>query len=108
MQIANDVSRAVAATGTTPSAGTPPASKNSTTGMASEQTFLQLLVAQIKNQDPMSPTDSMQFVTQLAQFSSLEQLIGINQGVNALNSHLPSPGATTPTGSTGANPPAGQ
>ena len=112
MQITNDVSQAVGANGTTPPAGTTTASKsptaNSTTGMASEQTFLQLLVAQIKNQDPMSPTDSMQFVTQLAQFSSLEQLIGINQGVNALNSHLPSTGATTPTGGTGANPPAGQ
>ena len=108
MQITNDVSQAVAATGTTPSAGATAASKNPTTAMASEQTFLQLLVAQIKNQDPMSPTDSMQFVTQLAQFSSLEQLIGINQGVNALNSHLPSTGETTPAGGTGANPPAGQ
>ena len=103
MQIANDVSRAVAATGTTPPAATPPASKNSTTGMASEQTFLQLLVAQIKNQDPMSPTDSMQFVTQLAQFSSLEQLMGINKGIASLNANVTS---TVPpaTGSTGTNP----
>ena len=45
--------------------------------LANTSTFLQLLVAQIKNQDPLQPTDSIQFVTQLAQFSSLEQLIGI-------------------------------
>jgi flagellar basal-body rod modification protein FlgD len=39
--------------------------------------FLQLLVAQIKNQDPLNPTDSVQFVSQLAQFSELEQVIAI-------------------------------
>ena len=48
-------------------------------GLATENTFLQLLVAQIKNQDPTNPTDSVQFLTQLAQFSQLEQLIGIRQ-----------------------------
>lgn len=42
-----------------------------------ENQFLQLLVAQIKYQDPTNPTDSTTFVTQLAQFSSLEQLIAI-------------------------------
>ena len=42
-----------------------------------EQMFLQLLVAQLKNQDPLSPPDSTQFVSQLAQFSELEQVIGI-------------------------------
>jgi flagellar basal-body rod modification protein FlgD len=48
-------------------------------GLANENTFLQLLVAQIKNQDPTNPTDSVQFLGQLAQFSQLEQLIGIRQ-----------------------------
>lgn len=42
-----------------------------------ENEFLQLLVAQIQHQDPTNPTDSTAFVTQLAQFSSLEQLIAI-------------------------------
>jgi flagellar basal-body rod modification protein FlgD len=42
-----------------------------------EQMFLQLLVAQMKNQDPTNPSDPTQFVTQLAQFSQLEQVIAI-------------------------------
>ena len=44
-----------------------------------ENTFLTLLVAQLKNQDPLSPQDGTQFLSQLAQFSQLEQLIGINK-----------------------------
>src|SRR5437588_10473208 len=108
MQITSDVSQAASAAGTTPPASAASASASAAGRMVNEQTFLQLLVSQIKNQDPLSPTDSMQFVSQLAQFSSLEQLIGINQGVTALNSHLPSTGTTTPPGSTGANPPVGQ
>jgi flagellar basal-body rod modification protein FlgD len=46
--------------------------------------FLQLLVAQLKNQDPLNPVDNQQFIAQLATFSSLEQLISINQGITKL------------------------
>ncbi|MEM7637648.1 MAG: flagellar hook capping FlgD N-terminal domain-containing protein [Pseudomonadota bacterium] len=42
-------------------------------------TFLQLLTAQIRNQDPLAPLDSTQFVEQLATFSSLEQQVETNQ-----------------------------
>ncbi|PHR57728.1 MAG: hypothetical protein COA43_11935 [Robiginitomaculum sp.] len=47
---------------------------STTTSEASEQfdTFLTLLTAQIKNQDPLAPLDSTQFVQQLATFSGLE------------------------------------
>ncbi len=41
--------------------------------------FLKLLVAQLKNQDPMNPTNPEQMAAQLAQFSSVEQLININE-----------------------------
>lgn len=51
----------------------------------SEQMFLQLLVAQIQNQDPTSPADPSQFVSQLAQFSELEQVIAIRQDTDSLN-----------------------
>lgn len=48
-------------------------------------TFLKLLVTQLQNQDPLNPTDDTDFVAQLAQFTSLEQLQEINEGVGTLN-----------------------
>ena len=51
-----------------------------------KELFLQLLVAQIKNQDPLNPTDSVQFVSQLAQFSELEQVIAIRGDLDAQQS----------------------
>ena len=47
----------------------------------SEEMFLQLLVAQLQNQDPLNPTDSTQFVSQLAQFSELEQVMAIRSDI---------------------------
>lgn len=46
--------------------------------------FLLLLTAQLKNQDPLSPLDPTEFTAQLAQFSSLEQLMGINDNLESL------------------------
>jgi len=68
---------------------------------ATEQQFLQLLVAQLKNQDPLNPMDGTQFVSQLAQFSELEQMIGVNQGVQQLVTDAG--GNSTGTGSTSGN-----
>jgi flagellar basal-body rod modification protein FlgD len=45
--------------------------------------FLQLLVAQMRHQDPMNPMDGVEFAGQLAQFSSLEQLINIQSSLEA-------------------------
>lgn len=41
--------------------------------------FLRILVAQLRNQDPMSPMEGTEFATQLAQFSSVEQLIQLGE-----------------------------
>ena len=46
--------------------------------------FLQLLVAQLKGQNPLEPLDGTQFVTQLAQFSSLEELAGIHSTLRTM------------------------
>jgi flagellar basal-body rod modification protein FlgD len=51
---------------------------------ADQTTFLKLLIAQMKHQDPLSPQDSTQYIAQLAQFSSLEQLTSINDKLGQL------------------------
>lgn len=43
-----------------------------------QEDFMQLLVAQLQNQDPLSPMESQEFTTQLTQFNSLEQLKSID------------------------------
>lgn len=50
----------------------------------SKEMFLQLLVAQIRHQNPMDPITGTEFLTQLAQFTSLEQMIGIRQELEAI------------------------
>lgn len=52
--------------------------------------FLQLLVTQLKNQDPLSPQDNGAFVSQLAQFSSLEGINNLNDSVNNISSNYSS------------------
>ena len=79
-----------------PSTGTT-ASQDSSPDDVSENEFLQLLVAQIQYQDPTNPTDSTAFVTQLAQFSSLEQLIGIHDDLNTTTPGASTSTTTTPT-----------
>ncbi|MDH7798664.1 MULTISPECIES: flagellar hook assembly protein FlgD [unclassified Beijerinckia] len=46
--------------------------------------FLTLLVAQMKNQDPTKPTDSTEFLSQLASFSNVEQTVQMNSKLGAL------------------------
>ena len=53
-------------------------------GLADQQVFLNLLVEQIKNQDPLNPMDGMQFVSQLAQFSQLEQTLAMRNDLDKL------------------------
>lgn len=52
------------------------------------QSFLRLLTAQLRNQDPLSPLDSTQFVAQLASFSTVEQLVAANDKLDALSGSL--------------------
>lgn len=48
------------------------------------ETFLVLLTAQMRNQDPLKPTDSTEFVSQLANFSAVEQQVKTNDALEAI------------------------
>ncbi|MAK64950.1 MAG: flagellar hook capping protein [Maricaulis sp.] len=62
-----------------------PALANSRSGLADNfEMFLTLLTEQMKNQDPLNPLDSTQFVNQLVDFSSVEQQIAQNQNLESL------------------------
>jgi flagellar hook assembly protein FlgD len=86
------------------SANSNAASKNAadaTDSLANQSTFLQLLVAQLKNQDPSQPVDGTTFVTQLAQFSDLEQNLASRQDLDSIaQQYTGSSSATTSTSST--------
>ena len=74
-------------------------STSSTSGgdsLANESTFLKLLVTQLQNQNPMNPMDGTTFVTQLAQFSDLEQNLAMRTDLDTLTSkYAPTTSTTT-------------
>lgn len=80
--------------GTQQSSETQPAAGSSASSlldpMVTEQSFLQLLVAQLQNQDPLNPQDGTQFVSQLAQMSSLEQELQMRQDLDSMNTIMTS------------------
>jgi flagellar basal-body rod modification protein FlgD len=61
---------------------------NNADPLASKDMFLQLLVAQIKNQNPLNPTDGVQFLSQLAQFTQVEQSTQIRDDLQAIRGLL--------------------
>ena len=60
------------------SASTTQTQNGTSAGNVDYQSFLKLLVAEMKNQDPTEPMDSTQYVAQLAAFSQVEQSIQVN------------------------------
>jgi flagellar basal-body rod modification protein FlgD len=67
---------------TTPPPSAASAANNPNTFTSTD--FMDLLTAQLKNQDPTNPVDPTQFVGQLVQFNSLEQLLGIKGDLDSL------------------------
>ncbi|MFN3259470.1 MAG: flagellar hook capping FlgD N-terminal domain-containing protein [Pikeienuella sp.] len=57
------------------------------------ETFLTLLTAQLRNQDPLNPQESTEFVAQLAQFSAVEQQVRSNETLSSILSALGGTGA---------------
>jgi flagellar basal-body rod modification protein FlgD len=74
------------------SATSTPTTQSTSTGAAATapssgadyNTFLQLLVTEMKNQDPTNPTDPAQYMSQFAQFSTVEQAVQTNSKLDAL------------------------
>lgn len=66
-----------------PLVASPPA-RTGGAGELGKQDFLQLLVAQLRNQDPLRPMEDREFITQLAQFRTLETMINLEERVQAL------------------------
>jgi flagellar basal-body rod modification protein FlgD len=72
-----------AASGSSTSNASSPATDSNATITAND--FLTLLVAEMKNQDPTQPTDPNEYISQMVNVNSLQQLIGINQGITSLD-----------------------
>ena len=64
-------------TGAGAASGSSPTNSGTIADLSGTDTFLKLLVAQLKNQDPTSPMDDQAFVTELAQFNTVEQMINL-------------------------------
>jgi flagellar basal-body rod modification protein FlgD len=77
-----------AAASTTSTTGTAPASQASSTMPINQNQFLQMLMAELKNQNPMSPnsSDPMQFVSELAQFTQVEQATNTAESTSTIAS----------------------
>jgi flagellar basal-body rod modification protein FlgD len=68
----------------------PPTTSKASSGIAalSPADFLTLMTAQLKNQDPLNPTDSNQFLSQLAQLSTVSGITSMNTTMTNLSSSL--------------------
>ena len=77
---------------TNPSGSTPPTTTQSAAASASldYNTFLKLLLAQLKNQDPTKPMDSTEMVAQLAQFGTVSGVQNMQTSLGALSTALQS------------------
>lgn len=64
---------------------------------ATKENFLQLLVAQIKHQNPLEPADGTQFLSQLAQFTEMEQMLGMREDLKAIRASLANAASQTPS-----------
>lgn len=75
----------------------------STASLANQNVFLQLLVAQLKNQDPDNPADGTTFITQLATFSELSNTTQMAGSLSSIQQELAPGVASAPSTTSTSN-----
>jgi flagellar basal-body rod modification protein FlgD len=92
-------SSTAAAAGASSSSGSTSSSNtdSSLSPEAAKQQFISLLVAQLQNQDPLNPSDGTQFLSQLTEINSFEQLLYIRQDLDQIS------GQDTPASASGTS-----
>jgi flagellar basal-body rod modification protein FlgD len=98
--VAIDPTSSIATSPTTTSDTTSTSNKNN----IGNEAFLKLLVVQLQNQDPTNPQSNTEFLSQLATFSSLEQLTSINRAVTSLAKFFEAASPDTDTSKSGSTP----
>jgi flagellar basal-body rod modification protein FlgD len=97
--VAGSLAKSRASTSSTATSSTSATAAEASSATITANDFLTLLVAEMKNQDPTTPTDPTQYISQMVDVNSLQQLIGINQGITSLDTAAGTT-ATTPVSST--------
>jgi flagellar basal-body rod modification protein FlgD len=70
---------------TSTSSNTSTSKSTSGTSGLGESDFLNLLITQLKNQNPLEPMKDTDFIAQLANFSNLQQMTSVNTNISAMN-----------------------
>jgi flagellar basal-body rod modification protein FlgD len=67
---------------------TPESTKTTGNSVLGKDQFLKILITQLQNQDPMEPMQDKEFIAQMAQFTSVEQLMNISTQLTSMNQSL--------------------
>lgn len=86
-RLSQPVGSAAAGSGGTTQSAT---SAGAATQTVNQDLFLKLMVAQLRNQNPLNPVDGVDFLAQLSQVSAVEQLVAVRQQLEAIRKTLES------------------